>query len=97
MPETKLEALNIVKDLMQTCEVPCIHLIEVYILPVIYEFAIFKPQEKGDRRGNYFFHANGYSARIPNLEEIGIKFISICTEMLYCGSLIKTKRTFEVE
>jgi hypothetical protein len=45
LPSTKLSALEIVRDLMESCQVPCISLIEVYILPILYEIATEKPQE----------------------------------------------------
>lgn len=47
LPATKLNALIMIKELMETCQIPCINLIEVYVLPVVYEIAIFKPQDKG--------------------------------------------------
>jgi hypothetical protein len=34
--QIKLSALYIIRDLMETCQVPCIRLIEVFILPIIY-------------------------------------------------------------
>ena len=75
-PETKLTALELIKDLIETCEVPCMHLLEVYILPVIYEFAIYKPNEKKQQRGRNFFQNGG---KTGNREQIGIDFITLCT------------------
>lgn len=78
-PETKISTLYLLKDLLESCEVPCVNLIEIYILPIIYEIAIYKTQLRAHVRGNLFFHNNGYSARLPNLEENGIKFVAFCT------------------
>lgn len=97
VPQTKLNALLLVKDLLESAQVPTVHLIEIYIIPAIYEFAIYKHQDKADVRGNFFFHNNGYSPKIPNLVELGKNFIKLSSELLYIASLIKPRRTFETE
>lgn len=93
-PATKLNALYVVRDLIETCQVPCLNLVETFMLPIVYEIAIEKPQEKGPRRGANFFQHNGKTPKIPDIEEIGIKFMELCTEILCAGSNIKPKRTF---
>lgn len=49
------------------------------MLPIAYEIAIEKPHEKGERRGSTFFQQNAKNVKIPNIEETGIKFMTLCT------------------
>lgn len=64
---------------METCQIPCINLIEVYMLPIAYEMAIEKPHEKGEKRGSTLFLQNAKNMKMPNIEETGIKFMTLCT------------------
>ena len=53
---------------------------------------MFKCMETGFKRGSTFFQSNGYSTRIPNIEETGIKFIRLCSEIIFVGPKIKKSR-----
>lgn len=63
---------------MVTCKVPCINLIEVYILPTIYEIAIWKPQESRQQRGTTYFQQYIKTNKTANIEEIGSKYVRLC-------------------
>ena len=76
---------------------PAVNLVEIYLLPIIFELATYKPQDKGVRRGENFFEENGYSGKIQGIKETGINFLKLCTELIYVGSMIKKNRTFYQE
>lgn len=61
-----------IQAFLETCELCCLNLIEIYILPIIFSIATYKPQQVGDRRGFRFFIDSGFSPRTPGIEDTGI-------------------------
>ena len=61
-----------VQAFVETAEICCLNLIEIYILPIIFSIITYKPQQQGERRGFRFFIDSGFSPRTPGIEETGI-------------------------
>jgi hypothetical protein len=94
-PTTKVAALEIVRDLLETCQVPCVNLLEVYLLPFVYRTATAQPQETRERRGTAYFQQFAKGTKIANLEDTAHKFVRLCEEMLFVGALLKPKSVYE--
>ncbi len=74
-----------------------IALVETYLLPQIYEIAIFDLQGHDDRRGSRYFLGKGFQVERSQLEFFGFNYIRMASELLIVSALIKPKRTYKGE
>lgn len=90
----KFNTLLAVKLCFDTGEYAVITLIEVYLLPIIFDIALFRSQIQDDSMLATYFSSKGYrEAEIKDLKKISFNFTVLALEFIFMACKIKKFRT----
>lgn len=69
-------------------------LIEIYLLPMIYDIAAYRIQKRSEEGLTQYFIDKGFDAT-KEMKRIGFNFVLLAVEFIFMTGLVKTYRTIE--
>jgi len=85
-------ALMATKLFFDTGEYTPIMLIEVYLLPIVFEIAAYRIQKRSEEGLTLYFIERGYDAT-KEMKRIGFNYVLLAIEFIFMAALIKPYRT----
>lgn len=95
-PASKCRCLEAAALLLATQEYPVLTLVEVYLLPLLQDAALFRARKSEEQTGFYFQQVCGV-ADSPQLRKDSLQFVGRATELVFLGAASKPHRTVEVQ
>ena len=96
-PLMKYNAMCCARMFFNTCEYTAVILIEIYILPIIFDIAAFKATKKSEEGLTLYFIEKGRCQPTKEFKRIGFNYVLLAVEFIFACSRIKMYRTLECD
>ena len=94
IPSCKLNALMAIKLLFDTAQYVPIILIEICVLPLIFEIAVYRASKRSQEGIGDYFIEKGFQ-QIRDLKRVGFNFVLLANQFIFMASKVKPFRSLE--